>query len=230
MGACCLRTLLVTVIAAMFMALLCSVARASEQSEPAGGPQCPVDMVPADTFCIDRYEYPNRAGVKPRNDLTFAEAVEVCLSEGKRLCTTDEWSRACSGPRRLKYPYGNELRYGACNLGTAHITQHWTWYGLRKTERDVVLSEPAVAGRYESCVSGYGAYDMLGNYWEWTNAGVAEHAVLMGGCWATASDTVSCLSKTEKAIKFYRVQSVSFRCCRDFLPKPESGDVQKPPE
>jgi len=214
-----------------FLGVLCPLVFLGEQNEPQGWRKCPVDMVPAGTFCIDKYEYPNKPGVMPRSRVTFAEAVGLCLSQGKRLCTTDEWSSACSGPRRLKYPYGNELRHGVCNLGTAHVTRDWTWYGLRKTDRSVVMSEAAVAGRYRHCVSGYGAYDMLGNYWEWTDAGVADHTILMGGCWATASDTVSCLSKTEKATKFYGIPSVSFRCCRDFLPKPQTGsDVQKPSE
>ncbi|MBN1592100.1 MAG: SUMF1/EgtB/PvdO family nonheme iron enzyme [Candidatus Coatesbacteria bacterium] len=191
---------------------------------------CPADMVPVDTFCIDKYEYPNEPGVKVRNFVNFADAVGICLSQGKRLCTTDEWSRACSGPHHFQYPYGNEFREGACNVGIVKTDQYYTWYGLRKTDREVTASKPALTGKYQTCVSGYGAYDMVGNYWEWTDAGVTEHAILMGGSWATASDRVSCVTKTEKAIKFYRVPPVTFRCCSDFLPKSKAADVQKPPE
>jgi len=46
-------------------------------------------------FCVDRYEYPNQAGVKPTVSVTWDEARELCATEGKRLCTADEWTQAC---------------------------------------------------------------------------------------------------------------------------------------
>ena len=193
--------------------------------------RCPPGMVAADTFCIDKYEYPNKLGVKPRNLVLYAEAVQICLSQGKRLCTTDEWSRACSGPQKFKHPYGNEFREEACNLAQTRVTETWTWYGLRRRDKEIVLSQPALAGRYKPCVSGYGAYDMLGNYWEWTDAGNTKHTILMGGSWSTPAEKVSCLNKTETATKFYRIRNVSFRCCCDLLPSSKTGpDVQKPPK
>ncbi|MBN2207729.1 MAG: SUMF1/EgtB/PvdO family nonheme iron enzyme [Candidatus Coatesbacteria bacterium] len=224
-----MRTHRFVVVVLIFLGVLCPLVVVGEETGRQVWQKCPLDMVPADTFCIDKFEYPNEPGTMPRAYVAFAEAVQICLSQGKRLCTTDEWSRACSGPRKLEYPYGNELRQGACNLGTTRVTQHWTWYGLRKTDRDVELSEPAVAGRYRDCVSDYGAYDMVGNYWEWTDAGLADQTILMGGGWGTPSDTVSCVNKTEEATKLYRIRSVSFRCCRDFLSKPQTdSDVQEP--
>jgi len=199
------------------------------QADSQSRRRCPPGMVPCDTFCIDKYEYPNRPGVKPRNLVFYTEAVQICLSQGKRLCTTDEWSRACSGPRKFKYPYGNEFKEGACNLAKTQVTVTWTWYGLRKRDKKILLSKPALAGQYKACVSGYGAYDMLGNYWEWTNAGNSKHTILMGGSWSTPAKQVSCLDKTEAATKFYRIHNVSFRCCSDFLPRSKAGpNVQKP--
>lgn len=201
----------------------------AEEQEP--WQKCPLDMVPTGTCCIDKYEYPNKIGELPLNLVSFVEAQQLCVAQGKRLCRTNEWSEACSGPQPFAFPYGNDFVEGVCNLAHVEITHSYKWYGLRETHRDVTPSKLAKSGVYKSCTGGYGASDMLGNVWEWTDPGPVDHAILMGGCWATPSDQVSCLSLDEKAVKFYRVPTVGFRCCSDFLPKPDEGsDVQKSPE
>lgn len=192
---------------------------------------CPPDMVPVDGFCIDRYEYPNREGEYPIVYVSYVHAEQLCLAQGKRLCTTQEWIRACCGPQRLAYPYGREYVEGKCNLAGVSQRHYWTWYGLRKTERKLHVGKMARSGSFKSCVSWCGAYDMLGNVWEWTDAGRKETAILMGGAWVTPADTVTCLSTKAEAWKVYPTRSVGFRCCRDFLPKPQSKrDVQKSSE
>ncbi len=50
------------------------------------------------TFCIDKFEAPNRAGVKPLVGMLNIEAAYWCDMHGKRLCTQAEWQRACRGP------------------------------------------------------------------------------------------------------------------------------------
>ncbi len=35
----------------------------------------------------------------------------------KRLCDVEEWDRACRGPDGYRYPYGNDYKKGACNVG-----------------------------------------------------------------------------------------------------------------
>src|SRR5512145_2600499 len=57
-------------------------------------------------FCIDAFEYPNRAGQKPVVAVNFQRAEEHCREEGKRLCTSTEWELACEGPNRYPYPNG----------------------------------------------------------------------------------------------------------------------------
>lgn len=188
-------------------------------------------MVPVDGFCIDKYEYPNKAGEQPKIFVAFVEAQKLCLEQGKHLCTTDEWVRACSGPANLQYPYGNQFLEGGCNLAKYESTHSWTWYGLRKKQECTTPSSLAKCGEYGRCKSGYGAYDMLGNVWEWTDAGVLEHAILMGGCWATGSNVASCKSRSQKAFKGYAVRTVGFRCCGGLLPlKQSSEDDKKPSE
>lgn len=89
---------------------------------------CPVDMVPilesedyikktkkkVEAFCIDRYEAPNAAGVRPFIGVADWEADWYCSASGKRLCTTEEWSRACLGPKGENiYGFGKEYIVGA---------------------------------------------------------------------------------------------------------------------
>src|SRR5262249_24384579 len=49
------------------------------------------------SFCMDRYEYPNRPGELPRVLTSWEQASAVCAEEGKRLCTEPEFNFACEG-------------------------------------------------------------------------------------------------------------------------------------
>jgi formylglycine-generating enzyme required for sulfatase activity len=63
------------------------------------------NTVDVSSFCIDKYEAPNRGGVKPYNGVLGIEAAWWCEQHGERLCTIDEWQRACLGPEG-KNTYG----------------------------------------------------------------------------------------------------------------------------
>ena len=73
---------------------------------------CPDDMVAIDGYCIDRYEAPNVKGELPFALQTAYDGEAWCTERGKRLCTQDEWVRACEGPKGRLYPYGNAYRDG----------------------------------------------------------------------------------------------------------------------
>lgn len=105
-------------------------------------------------YCIDIYEYPNVRGAVPER-LGFFDAAARCASRNKRLCTSVEWVRACSGPEKYAYPYGNEYDPSRCNTID------------NPRSRGI-----APAGSYPLCVNGYGLYDMSGNVAEWTVADV----------------------------------------------------------
>ncbi len=105
-------------------------------------------------FLIDRFEYPNREGVEALDMVSWYEAAALCEKEGKRLCTGDEWEKACKGPDMFKYPYGNEYIPGRCN------DDAWNRHPVKVG---------AVAGAYPDCVSGYGVFDMSGGLAEWTS-------------------------------------------------------------
>ena len=83
-------------------------------------------------FCIDRFEYPNRKGEYPVVYVDWYESNRICESDGKRLCTEEEWTFACEGEEALPYPYGYDRDKDACL-----VDKPWRWfdpsaYGGRK--------------------------------------------------------------------------------------------------
>jgi hypothetical protein len=116
-------------------------------------------------FCIDTFEYPNRRGSAPVQ-MSYFDAVSACQEAGKRICTSVEWVRACSGPQKYLYPYGDDYQPARCNTLDNPRSR-----GL------------APAGMYAQCVNGYGLYDMSGNAAEWT---IADFVHVLRG--ATSED------------------------------------------
>ena len=51
--------------------------------------------------CVDAYEYPNKTGEVPRDMVSQEQAASLCASEGKRLCSLEEWQAACKGRRNF---------------------------------------------------------------------------------------------------------------------------------
>jgi hypothetical protein len=66
------------------------------------------------SFCIDRFEYPNKKGEYPVILVNFPESEALCKSAGKRLCSEDEWTFACEGEEATPYPYGYDRDKDAC--------------------------------------------------------------------------------------------------------------------
>lgn len=86
----------------------------------------------------------SRAGVSPEARLTWFQADVACAFSGKRLPTNWEWQRAAVGT----VDPGNNSADGPCfTVGT----------------------QRRLTGRGGQCVSHWGAQDMIGNQWEWTN-------------------------------------------------------------
>jgi len=140
-------------------------------------------------FCVDIYEYPNRAGQVPQVNVGWAKARELCQKQGKRLCTEVEWEKACRGGQSLRWPYGNVFDEGACNAEGG-------------TGASKVL---AAAGRFPRCISAYAVLDMSGNVAEWT-----EERLAKGGSFSGSEHDVRCVARKTKAAA---TGEVGFRCC-----------------
>jgi len=145
---------------------------------------CPEDMVFVGNsqggFCVDRYEAsagPDCPYLDPKNSnqtrvnlddaeckpvsepranpwrfISRDQAREACAKAGKRLPKSREWYQAV--------------------LGTPDKERAWT-------SRDCQVAanwreQPGLTGSAENCRSGAGAYDMVGNVWEWVKGDVVD--------------------------------------------------------
>jgi formylglycine-generating enzyme required for sulfatase activity len=92
----------------------------------------------------------SRSGVKPSRYLTWFQAQEACRASGKALPNGEEWLHAARGTPDI-------------DPGCA-----------------VTTSGPWNTGMGSTCVSNWGAEDMIGNLWEWTAewyAGLGRYAM-----------------------------------------------------
>ncbi len=136
--------------------------------------------------CIDKYEYPNTKGTVPKGNVSYQEAQELCESQGKRLCTTDEWKWACSGLEEYQYPYGESFNENYCN-----------GEGNRRLES---------SGNRSKCLSKFGVYDMMGNIFEWVTDQDGK-PMLMGGPLSKCHTISPGVGGSAKPI-------TGFRCCK----------------
>jgi sulfatase modifying factor 1 len=176
-------------------------------------------------FCIDRFEYPNLAGVRPVVMVSWLEARAACEVEGKRLCTAGEWTLACEGEQRLPYPYGYVRDDTACNIDRKGTVPDVEAFGNPKAIPDEVarLDRRVASGQMPRCTSPYGVQDMTGNVDEWvvnekhfaapSKTGEQRPFVsaLKGGYWGPVRNR--CRATTTFHNEWFRYYGVGFRCC-----------------
>lgn len=146
-------------------------------------PPCPEDMVlvsmSGGDVCVDRYEAstsdtcPNQdpmskretdenlsldsctpqsaANQTPWRNISRQQAELACARVGKRLPSNSEWYRASLGTPDKNIGWGKE----DCNVNTT-------------------AEVPDSTGSRANCRSASGAYDMVGNVWEWLEETVVE--------------------------------------------------------
>lgn len=167
------------------------------RKETAGA--CPDNMdlvkIGSTQFCIDRYEWPNRKGAVPFSYVSLYQARDSCFAAGKRLCSSEEWSLACSGPYSWNYPYGQDYERYAC------VTHDTT-------------ARPS--GSKPECRAYFGTFDMAGNLLEWTNTPAKENNLfnnVMGGFWQSGPRS-GCFDIRYSYFPQNRHNPVGFRCCK----------------
>jgi hypothetical protein len=172
-------------------------------------------------LCIDRFEYPNEPGTKPELGINWDEAVDLCRSRGKRLCTEAEWTLACEGPGRLPYPYGYVRDSEACNIDKAYLVPDNQRYADPETRAAEVkrLDQREPSGSRAACVSGYGVFDLTGNADEWVLFERGSHiqapfkSALKGGYWGPVRNR--CRPMTATHNRWHSGYQIGTRCCRD---------------
>ena len=152
-------------------------------------------------YCIDLYEWPDASGKAPKIAAGFSEADASCKRSGKRLCSEDEWEKACKGPADLRFPYGSAFDPDACN------TQ----------DRATNPRKIAASGSFPNCRSGYGVFDLSGNAAEWTASsfeGTGPDKVVKGGNATRPAFDDRCSSRRRLSVNTHDI-NVGFRCCQD---------------
>lgn len=165
---------------------------------------CPKGMtfVPREqgrSFCIDKYEWPNKKGKVPLVKVSWIRAKMYCYDEGKRLCTAEEWRYTCSGRVQKKvqgatlgrYPYGIHYEAGRCPVEGEKIYK---------------------SGQFDECKEKFGTYDMLGNVWEWVADKQNGSPVIVGGSFKYGNKA-HCGLSSESSLTA-ESQYTGFRCCK----------------
>lgn len=148
-------------------------------------------------FMIDAFEYPNQMNGVPKARVTGMEAEKLCAEQGKRLCTSSEWEKACKGAQSFVYSYGDVWDPDLCGGGFSELGK-WR------------------SGLFKTCRSQWGVFDMSGGFAEWTStapSGDKNRRFIKGGNTNVERGT-RCAFSTDDNIAFAN-SSMSFRCCRD---------------
>jgi hypothetical protein len=109
--------------------------------------------------CKDFYAVSIR-GVTPSSFLTWFQAAAAARNSGKRLPTNQEWQAAALGT-----PDPGVSAAGSADCNT-------------KNGGGIGVDAVSLTGSRSNCVSDVGAFDMVGNLWEW----VAEWVPLSTNC------------------------------------------------
>lgn len=219
-----------------------------------GGP-CFEDRIRIDRFCIDTYEayvveLDDRgvelahspyvvvqglrvrakvaANVVPQAYISQVQASEACGNAGKRLCTADEFLRACRGPENTAfYPYGGRQHAkGVCNEGKGSFValtfgqdaQRWTYANFNDPRLDQIENGLAKTGAYDKCVTPEGVFDLVGNLHEWVDepGGPLDRGHFRGGSYGDAElNGPGCMYVTSAHERAYHDYTTGFRCCTD---------------
>ncbi|MBU1626288.1 SUMF1/EgtB/PvdO family nonheme iron enzyme [bacterium] len=167
-----------------------------------------------DSYCIDKYEYPNKLFSIPTSNVNYNESSQKCSDIGKRLCTEAEWEKACKGIQFYEYPYGKRYDIMACRI-----------------DKDR-MDGPVVSGEMSRCASHYGVFDMSGNLAEWVSdyydenyyytspnsnpkgPETGEMRIIRGGSFQDFGMRTKCAYREDKKPERSSVR-IGFRCCKN---------------
>ncbi len=145
------------------------------------------------SFFIDRYEFPNKPGAKPAVRVTWDEAAEACAAIGKRLCSADEWEKACKGPANTIYAYSDTMN----ETCAAEVAGGYT------------------LGDRKDCASSYGVYDLSSGLREWTDSSHPtknSRKMVKGGLRSNPVRGTRCAFAVDENQGFSET-TLGFRCC-----------------
>ncbi len=129
----------------------------TRNSNDCGGYEC-VDLDDPDThitYQSGQYVVESGYGDHPVIEVTWYGADAYCTASGGWLPTEAEWEKAARGSSDTRmYPWGNAP--ADCTLANFY-------------DNGYCVGDTTPVGSYPTGASPYGALDMAGNVWEWTN-------------------------------------------------------------
>ena len=135
----------------------------------------------------------NQRALEPIRDVTWSEASSECKRQGKRLCTEDEWEKACKGPELTDYVYGDE-------------------YDDQRCPASGYFPPPYKVSQFPLCESGYGVWGLGGGLLEWTGTKQGSNYVVKGGAIGNEEKGTRCAGRGDRAANFTQ-SHIGFRCC-----------------
>ena len=138
-------------------------------------------------FCIDVFEFPNKACELPFVWTPPTLAKKVCELQGKRLCAQTEWNIACRGDPNggddQKYAYGDKVDIEVCHTNLRHRVPCNP--NDAKSAFNTCTTDTEPAGAFPKCRSRFGVFDQHGNVAEVMMRREGEKVVsqLKGSAW-----------------------------------------------
>ena len=141
----------------------------------------------------------------PVIQVSWYGARAYCQAVGRRLPTDAEWEKAARGEDGRAYPWGDTAI--GCELANF-------WNG----NVNGCVGAPAAVGSYPAGASPYGALDMAGNVWEWTedwfNPTAQDARVVRSGSYLDQAAWATTFHR-HRALPVNQYAHTGFRCALD---------------
>ncbi len=143
---------------------------------------------------------------------SWTEADTACKKAGKRLCTEEEWTAACTGTPPIDENKNNQF---ADDNVEGNMYPYGSFYevGICRDQEDKYKGKAGKTGSMEKCRTPSGIFDLAGNIGEWTGA-TKETAGLMGGH-NSSGERAACNQRSASFGIGNRNMTTGFRCCAD---------------